>query len=141
MKQFVWKAGFAIGINEIDLQHQTLLKHLNECILFASSHDNIIDPRAMINNLKAYSRLHFTAEEALLRKINYPDFDMHLRQHSLFDEHVSQLENAVTTGEKHAIPSLVSFLTDWFLQHVLVEDKRYAEYIQARGFGSDISIW
>jgi len=141
MDQFVWKPGFALGITEIDLQHQTLLKYLNECIRYASGHDAIVDTHGIINDLKSYARLHFTAEEALLRKVGYPGSEEHQQRHRLFEEQVAQMEQAVSNGEKHAVTSLVSFLRDWYMQHVLVEDKRYAEYMQAKGYDKNISIW
>lgn len=141
MDQFVWKPGFALGINEIDLQHQTLLKHLNDCIRYASVHGSNVDTHGIIDDLKAYARLHFTAEESLLKKVGYPDSEAHQQRHRLFEEQVAQMEKAVTSGEKYAVTSLVSFLKDWYMQHVLVEDKRYAEFMQAKGYTGDISIW
>lgn len=141
MDQFVWKPAFALGIDEIDHQHQTLLKHLNDCIRYASDHNSTVDTHGIIDDLKAYARLHFTAEESLLRKIGYPESAFHQQRHRLFEEQVTQLEQAVTSGEKHAVTSLISFLRDWYMQHVLVEDKRYAEYMLAKGVSSDISIW
>lgn len=141
MEQFVWKASFALGIDEIDLQHRMLLKHLNDCIRYASVHDSTVDTHGIIDDLKAYARLHFTAEESLLRKIGYPESALHQQRHRLFEEQVTQMEQAVTSGEKYAVTSLISFLKDWYMQHVLVEDKRYAEYMQAKGISSDISIW
>lgn len=141
MEQFVWKAGFALGIDEIDHQHQMLLKYLNDCICYASVHDRTVDTHGIIDELKAYARLHFTAEESLLRKIGYPEADLHQQRHRLFEDQVAQMEKAVSNGEKYAVTSLVSFLKDWYMQHVLVEDKRYAEYMQAKGVSSTISIW
>lgn len=141
MDQFVWKPGFALGIDEIDLQHQTLLKHLNDCIRYASDHGSSVDTHGIIDDLKAYARLHFTAEESLLRKIGYPESDAHQQHHRLFEEQLTQMGKAVAAGEKHAVTSLVSFLKDWYMEHVLVEDKRYAAYMQAKGINSDISVW
>lgn len=144
MKQFVWKDSFAIGIHDIDQQHQVLLGHLNDCILSASTGGAAIDISALFTKLKAYARLHFTAEERLLVKIGYPDLDQHQQQHKLFEGHVNELEKSVIADEKKAIASLIPFLKDWYLQHILVEDRRYAEYMHAKGFGKDgfdFSIW
>lgn len=141
MEQFVWKPGFALGINEIDRQHQTLLKHLNDCIRYASVHDETVDTHGIVDDLKAYARLHFTAEEALLRKIEYPELNLHQQHHRLFEEQLAQMGQSVANGEKHAVTSMVSFLKDWYMQHVLVEDRQYGEYMQAKGIGGDISIW
>lgn len=134
MDQLIWKSNFAIGIEEIDQQHKLLLMHLNKGMASITDIDGIFD------KLKAYAELHFSGEEKLMRKIGYPGFEGHQQQHRLFVERVEQLENAVIGGEKQAIVLLVSFLRDWFLEHILAEDKNYANYMRAKMDEEDINL-
>lgn len=134
MEQLVWKPGFAIGIEEIDRQHKLLFTHLNEAL---ASHT---DTAGIFDNLKAYAETHFSGEEKLMRKIEYPGIEGHVQQHRLFEERVKDLEKAVANGEKQMITPLVSFLRGWFLEHILVEDTNYANYMRATMDEDDIAL-
>jgi hemerythrin len=125
MEQLVWKPGFAIGINEIDRQHKLLLIYLNEGL----AQDT--DTAFILKKLKTYALVHFSGEEKLMGKINYPGFEGHQRQHRLFDEQMEQLEKALSNNESQTVPALVSFMRDWFLEHILVADAHYANYMRA----------
>lgn len=132
MDQLIWKSTFSIGIDEIDDQHKTLFMYLNKSMAGVTNTDDIFD------NLKAYAGLHFSGEEKLMRKIGYPGLEGHQQQHRLFVERVEELEKAVIGGEKQAVSLLVSFLRDWFLEHILTEDKNYANYMRTKMNEDDI---
>jgi len=134
MEQFVWKSSFAIGIEEIDRQHKLLFTYLNEALAHAT------ETAGIFGKLKAYAGEHFAGEEKLMRKINYPSLEVHLRQHRLFEDQIEQLEKALDNSEKQTIITLVSFLKDWFLEHILVEDTNYANYMRATMDEEDILL-
>jgi hemerythrin len=53
---------------------------------------------------------------------------------------MAQLEKALGNNEKQTIITLVSFLKDWFLEHILVEDTNYANYMLATMDEEDILL-
>lgn len=129
MDEFVWKESFSIGIEEIDLQHQTLLKCLNECINKAPAtlEDGVV--LALLDEIRMYADTHFKAEENLMRSVSYPELEEQQQQHNFFVEQLAQMERAVNSGDKHVISSLAAFLRDWFVQHILEQDKRIGVYM------------
>ncbi len=123
MSQFIWKSQFNLGIEKIDHQHKWLLKHLNRCL---SSFSNVED---IFCDLKKYSEIHFAGEELLMEKFLYPQRATHKKEHEFFEERVQSLENSVLKKESQSIPRMVTFLRDWFLEHILKEDKDFANFI------------
>ena len=124
MGQLVWKPGFAVGIEAIDRQHKLLFAYLNEGM------ENITDSTGIFNKLKTYAAVHFADEVILMRGSMYPEIGGHEKQHQLFEEQVEHLQAAVTDGESQTIMMLYSFLKDWFLEHILVEDTKFASYLR-----------
>jgi len=125
MEQFVWKSSFEIGIEKIDSEHKHLLQLLNDCISDLTSAKGICD------ELKEYAEFHFSDEEDLMQWSRYPEFQTHQQWHRFFEDQVRQLEKAIFTGGEKSIASLISFLRDWILNHILLEDKEFAKYIHA----------
>ena len=130
MNFFTWKDGFAIGIEEIDRQHKVFLEYLNECYLQTSRNSSAgIDPH-LHEKLKGYASTHFRFEETLLQANGYPDMKFHAKQHKYFESQVLELD-ANKAGEKtRTVESLFVFLRDWFLNHILVDDKKYIFFMR-----------
>jgi len=134
MGHLVWKPGFEIGIEVVDCQHKLLFAYLNEGM------ENIADSAGIFDNLKTYASVHFADEVKLMRKSNYPAIEGHVKQHQLFEEQVEHLQSAVMDGESKTIMMLFSFLKDWFLEHILVEDSKFAGYLRATMDKDDITV-
>ncbi len=132
MDQFVWKEIFSIGIDEIDSQHKTLLKCLNECLQKTELTGDEADIHDLLTQLKTYVVIHFQTEEKLMKSVNYPEFEWHRKQHRLLTEQAEQLEKEVHSGKKHVIASLTALLRDWYIQHILEHDKRIGAYVLSR---------
>jgi hemerythrin len=102
--------------------------------------ENKTDTVGIFDKLKVYAREHFIGEEKLMRKIDYPGLEGHQQQHRLFEEQMEQLEETVVSNERQAVTTLVSFMRDWFLDHILVADADYADYMRAVMDEDDIII-
>ena len=132
MENHLWKEIYGIGIEEVDSQHQALLKCLNECVqetAFPQGVKNDVDMYILLNEVNTHADTHFKTEEKLMQSVNYPDFEMHQHQHRLFKEQVEQLVRAVSSGEKPVIAYLAAFLRNWYMRHILVHDKRIEAYM------------
>jgi hemerythrin len=125
MDQFIWKDSFGIGVDEIDNEHKTLLKHLNECLQKGEA----ADIKPLLKELRTYVDTHFATEEKLMRLVNYPDFDLHLKQHHLLTEEVAKLERELAGKGKNIRNSMLTLLIDWYIQHILEYDKRIGAYV------------
>jgi len=137
MNEFVWKEAFNIGIEEVDEQHRSLLKLLNECEVKAKDvnqklvfdEDDFNKIQNLINELAAYIDTHFKTEEKLMRSISYPRLEHHQNIHQMLTEQVVNLKESVDNKKKSAIKSISVLLKDWYIQHIMDEDKKIGAYM------------
>ena len=129
MNFFTWKENFAIGIEKIDQQHKGFLEYLNECYQLASRNSSAgIDPH-LHDKLKEYATMHFRYEESLLQAGGYPDLESHIKQHKYFESQIAELDAKQPGAKARTSESLFVFLRDWFLRHILEDDKKFVPFI------------
>ncbi len=130
-----WNESFRIGIDDVDSQHQALLKCLNECMheaAFAEGLADVVEMYILLHELNTHADHHFESEERLMQKVNYPELGVHQQQHRLFEEQVGQLVRAVNSGEAPVVAYLTTFLRDWYIRHILEDDKRIGVYMHSQ---------
>jgi hemerythrin-like metal-binding domain len=79
----VWDEKYATGIPLIDSQHKELFSLTNE--LFRACMGDTETLKGVftetMGRMVDYVRFHFGAEQVMLQKINYPDYQEHKKQH------------------------------------------------------------
>jgi hemerythrin len=125
------------GADEIDQQHDILINTLNEVeskLAGKPSHQLF---EQITRDLLAYAIYHFEEEEQLIKRHGYDvaepeDAAVHIRQHRVFSDRVIALRSEADIGEKVAQGALLSFLKDWWMNHICTTDRRLIEFIRAR---------
>jgi hemerythrin len=125
MAFFQWKDSFNIGIAEIDRQHRSFLEILNEYYDSGtgSTKDNISDQ--LIVRIKEYASMHFHYEEQLMQEAGYKETEHQKLQHRYFEARVTELEAEHRKGRTDDLKRMLPLLKDWFLRHILEEDKKF----------------
>lgn len=120
-----WQDSYALGLEEIDDQHKMLFDIMNRLwsAILQKAEGQVI--AGILEDLERYTVLHFTEEETFMRSIAYPDFDAHIAYHRKFVRHLLEEKAAAHAGQQVSL-ELIHFLRDWLVNHILVEDKRYA---------------
>jgi hemerythrin len=126
-----WDDQYLIGIPRIDEQHKKLIDMTNELYLGCLKGDDAAKVYFLktIHEAVDYVRFHFSTEEKILGRINYPDFTAHKKEHEDFAREIIQQVQAFQQGKKFVPNVFVRFLRDWVLAHIAVSDKRYAKYL------------
>ena len=122
-----WKPEYAIGIARIDAQHRRIFEHLLAVEHSKESRDPRDIQRYFLSQLSDVLIRHFEIEETLLEAVRYPDLARHAAGHARLTEHLHELEQRVLAAPTAA--DLVHFFEDWFIRHVLADDRDYARYI------------
>lgn len=130
MDHFVWKDSFNIGVKEIDAQHRLFLDYVNECYNAVCSNKQTKVTDATIYDLKVYAATHFRSEEKLMLDNKYPGLWKHAEQHAYFESQVAELEKMRKEGNTSAASGLLEFMREWFLDHILVHDKKLASFLK-----------
>ena len=125
-----WQDSFALGLAEIDDQHKTLFSLMNRLWLALVNKAGSEDLLMIIGELEHYTISHFAAEETFMRVTRYPRFLEHKQAHDKFVSRLAE-EKANLTGGKVIGIALLHFLKDWLVNHILIQDKAYAEEYQS----------
>lgn len=129
MSLMEWTEEYSVGIEEIDKQHQKWLSIVNEL------HDSIMETRGtstlkeLIREMEEYTDFHFSAEEEMLQKADWPELDRHKRIHFGFKQQVKQLKRDIYSGELVLRSQVMSVIKNWLIDHILKEDREYSDFI------------
>lgn len=119
-----------LDVREIEQQHQQLVrlfKKLNDAVENRVARKEIYQ---IIDEVIAYTRLHFEAEELLMVQSGYPEIEAHKEKHrQLVSEALHLKEKLDYVGDE--------MFTDWFnhwpfarvLAHIQYADKQIKDYI------------
>lgn len=130
MDQFYsWKEVFNIGVEEIDRQHRAFLDCLNDCHRHASGESGAGFDIGAFAKIRVYAATHFRFEEEAMVKWGYPGLERQRQQHRYFEAQIRELESAHAGGGDRNAASLLVFLRDWLLNHILEEDKQFVPYV------------
>ncbi len=128
-----WDDSLSVRVTSIDNQHKKLIAMINdfyEGIVKGSSTEGLVK---LIAAMKNYTVEHFTHEEGVMKKINYPDFPAHKKQHELFVAKVAEVEEKTKSGKLVLSVEITNFLKDWLKNHINVTDKKYSDYFIKNG--------
>jgi hemerythrin len=128
-----WSNRYSVGIPLIDEQHQKLISITNTLYLGCLKGDEKARAYFMqaIHEAVDYVRYHFSAEEKLMERIDYPDLVNHKKQHDEFVKEILLEVQAFEDGKKFVPNIFVRYLRDWVLTHIAISDKHYADYLMA----------
>ena len=130
MPKISFDDAFLVGIEQIDKQHEKLIgliNHLHDAILTQKATRGLTTK--ILIELFEYTSIHFTYEEKLMEKREYPQFEIHRTQHRVFANKVHNYLDAQQKGEILLNTTLMSDLMQWLSGHILKTDKLFGEYL------------
>jgi len=90
----VWKDEYSVGVKVIDDQHKELFRRVNK--LFDDvSRGNVTTVLETLDFLNSYVIYHFSAEEQLMAKANYPELESHKNEHEWFKSEILSIREQV----------------------------------------------
>jgi hemerythrin-like metal-binding protein len=125
-----WNDVFSVGIEEIDRDHKNLIgmiSRLQTTSPVTTDSETISD---LLTQMTTYAQGHFETEEALMRRYGYPGFDAHRAEHRVFTKKTVEFCSASMLKVESVPQTLLNFLSEWLVHHILESDQAYAAYIQ-----------
>jgi hemerythrin-like metal-binding protein len=124
---------YSVGIPSVDDQHAGLFDALNELhiALLKGKTNTIVG--SLVQDLLAYTRSLFAAEEAMLAKARYPGLGEHQIQHRKLTTQVAEYAERYKRGEAALSLRLINFLRDWLTGHILREDRACSAWLSQAG--------
>ncbi len=131
----LWRhANLELGIEGIDAQHAWLVVLILE-MEWVLRHDPQHVPdrfRELTEQVREYADLHFTVEEQVFSELGYAEQDAHCGGHRKFMALLEDLLQGNRLKHRDDAERLYRFLRKWLVQHILVEDRKYADFFQRR---------
>jgi len=128
-----WNDSFSVNVAEIDQQHQKLIALINEL------HDAMTQGKGedilgkILNGLISYTGTHFKTEEKYFAQFGYPDTDSHKKEHHAYVQKVSDFKDGFENGELSLSIEVMTFLYDWWRNHIKETDKKYSQFFNEKG--------
>ncbi|NJO89501.1 MAG: hemerythrin family protein [Chloroflexia bacterium] len=97
---------------------KSFFRLINEFNESANSKPGSESVSKLLKGLKEYIVFHFKTEEMYLRLSNYPNFDLHKKEHEKFIEKVLDIEQKYLNGVLPDSSKIVAFFTAWITYHV-----------------------
>jgi hemerythrin len=126
----VWNTDYSVVDEALDAQHQEIFDIINKIYSQMRSGITREEIRHRLEEVKAYARKHFRAEETAMRACGYPDLETHQLAHRKYEQDVQSLiMEQARQGEALAY-DLMAFLKNWWKGHVTKLDQRYAPFLR-----------
>ncbi len=119
---------YLIGIELIDNEHKELFRIVDQANRLvksydgASGYDKILD---ILDNLKEYTKEHFTDEEEYMESIHYEGLEAQRRAHDAFIQKLENIDlSEIDENPQESLQQLLEFLLGWLVNHILHTDKK-----------------
>ncbi len=133
MPPITWHPELETGHAAIDLDHRTLLEALNRLQAAMEAGQGREEIGQVLGFLRDYTVSHFSTEEALMLRLQYPKASAHFAAHAELLVKVSDYMSQYRAGAEVSLPGLLGFLRAWLEGHIQVEDKAFGAYLGTRG--------
>ena len=123
-----WKEEYLLGIPIIDEQHRGIVSAINSLYYFIEEGQGLTILKPTINFINHYVNIHFSTEEKLIKEAGYPELEKHIPLHIKLTRNSAKIAKEAIEYSDATI--LLKFLRDWWINHINIEDKKFAPFIK-----------
>jgi hemerythrin len=135
--KFEWKDEYSVGVEEINTQHKKIIGLINDLDAAVHAGNTKEDLDKIINDLNDYAKFHLATEEKYFDEFNYPDKEEHKKRHDTYVIKVTDFDDKIKKLDENGAIKLafemIDFLEDWWVNHILYEDKKYTKTFNDHG--------
>lgn len=124
-----WNNEWNCGDLTIDGQHRELLEIGNKLVFLTVSGAAPQKISEQIDRLLMFVANHFSSEELIIEKLNYPDFEEHQRIHQELLIRTSEISSEYLHEEGQSPISMAFIINDLIMGHLINEDRKFFSYI------------
>jgi hemerythrin len=127
-----WKPQYSVHIDAIDRQHQALVALIRQLQEAMWEGRGRAFQNTVIDQLVAYTREHLLFEEDMLSKLGYEALAEHIEQHRTLTRQACELQQKLHDDVAVSNASLMLFLRNWFTDHIMRHDQKYAHALRIK---------
>lgn len=122
-----------LDLAEIDNQHRELVGILQQAndlnkTGISDQRQKIFTP-LLIKKLFHYTQFHFSFEEELMAKNDFPELGRHRSQHKEFIQTIISMAEKYKKTKGGLTDEISLFLKDWTVNHIIAEDRKYKTFL------------
>jgi hemerythrin-like metal-binding protein len=129
-----WNKGYSVGVAIFDDEHKKLITIINQ---LAEAVTAGVDKAALQNiadSLVEYVLMHFRHEEMYFDDWAYPAAAEHIAIHAKLRQKVFDYRKQIMEKDAQTLAAELSeFLRGWLTDHILIEDRKYGEFLCQKG--------
>ncbi|MBS1210076.1 MAG: diguanylate cyclase [Proteobacteria bacterium] len=130
--RLIWKPEYETGYARIDEQHKEFFRQGNGLLDAILRQDSPERLRRRIEAFLTVVEVHFRAEEDWLIEQNWPDSAEHAAHHKELSERAAELLAKHDQNPLDADDFLHFFINELILQHLLIDDRKFAHDLNLR---------
>ena len=127
-QSLIWKSEYNIGNLKIDKEHQKLFSIARKTlsvIKLNNDEQEIGKIKELITELFNYVGTHFANEQKYMKETNYPGLENHKLLHkNILDMLTNLISKLNSMNIKEIEQSLYNFIDEYFIKHIILEDKK-----------------
>lgn len=142
MHDLSWKESYLVGETNIDREHKKLFNIATKAFQAVDTNQKPQKIKSIVLELIEYTKVHFHNEECFMKKVKYPKLSEHQKLHS--DIIISMNKFLKTMNSKKIIEiekELAHFVEYWFINHIVYEDKRVAQWVKSHNIEANCVTW
>lgn len=127
-----WNESLTTGNSSIDTQHKELFRRFDSLMEACNQRKGKEEVYDLILFLGDYVKTHFTMEETLQKKHNFPGYATHKQQHDGFIQELAKLEQQFKL-EGATLPLVIKTnqaMVGWLINHINMLDRELAAYLR-----------
>ena len=127
-----WSESYSLGNEQLDAQHKQLFEFVSDLVGACIDGSSVEKLHETLDFLVNYAVRHFSDEEALQIKHDFPDYEKHKKLHDDFKvtvlDLVEKFHNSASPDELNA--DINKIVVRWLIQHIQREDKKIGDHIR-----------
>ena len=128
---FAFNEKYITGIELIDREHRRLFEIIAEAdslIRAEFLHDKYDEIVTILDELREYTKEHFSDEEKYMESIHYTRLEAQKRAHESFVEKLTEINlEDIDENQQEYLEELLEYLLAWLVNHILKADKLIGE--------------
>ncbi|MFA6310807.1 MAG: bacteriohemerythrin [Sterolibacterium sp.] len=125
-----WNDRFKLGHDKIDSDHMKLVALVNQLTDAMLKREGRQVCGKILEQLVNYFNTHFAREERLMATHHYAHIVEHKAEHADFVREILAFKSEFEAGSATLSISLLNFLREWLINHIMVSDKALVEAIK-----------
>ncbi|GAB6051628.1 hypothetical protein JCM17960_04480 [Magnetospira thiophila] len=135
MPRFTWKDEYQVGDGVIDRHHRQLIELANYLHQAVQEKKDMLILQDAFNALLLFTQVHFRAEEEMFEALGCPILEQHKKLHRELETEARSLCRQNQAGFQDMIgPTLENWVETRLVRHMIVEDKKMAQAVEAAQF-------